>query len=132
LFFSTSIKAPTIVEMFPAYYIFNSLLLLLLVLHIVWTYLIMRIAYNSIVAGKVCKWFKMYEILVGKKENIPILTMLCMLNLKIMYCYILWLVLLIKLFIFVTVCISVASRQNSGKVLFIIPSCGGYQPFTAR
>ncbi|KAF4528581.1 hypothetical protein B566_EDAN015801 [Ephemera danica] len=52
IIYSTSIEAPTIVEMFPAYYIFNSLLLLLLVLHIFWTYLIMRIVYNSIVAGK--------------------------------------------------------------------------------
>ncbi|XP_059478927.1 ceramide synthase 6 [Neocloeon triangulifer] len=49
---ATSIEAPTIVEMFPAYYIFNSLLLLLLVLHIGWTYLILRIVQNSIMAGQ--------------------------------------------------------------------------------
>ncbi|XP_065333162.1 ceramide synthase 6 [Cloeon dipterum] len=49
---ATSIEAPTVVEMFPAYYIFNSLLLLLLVLHIGWTYLILRIVQNSIMAGK--------------------------------------------------------------------------------
>jgi hypothetical protein len=51
--FRTSIEAPTIIEMFPAYYIFNFLLLLLLVLHIGWTYLILRIVYNSIMAGQV-------------------------------------------------------------------------------
>jgi sphingoid base N-palmitoyltransferase len=42
-----------IIEMFPAYYIFNFLLLLLLVLHVGWTYLILRIVYNSIIAGQV-------------------------------------------------------------------------------
>jgi hypothetical protein len=52
-FFRTSIEAPTIIEMFPAYYIFNFLLLLLLVLHVGWTYLILRIVYNSIIAGQV-------------------------------------------------------------------------------
>jgi hypothetical protein len=31
-----------------------------------------------------------------------------------------------------SVCMSVASHRNSGKVLFIIPLCSGYQPFTAR
>lgn len=37
--------------MFPAYYIFNGLLILLLVLHCFWTYLILKIAYNSLNAG---------------------------------------------------------------------------------
>ncbi|KAJ8972758.1 hypothetical protein NQ317_006274 [Molorchus minor] len=49
---NTSIDAPKIVPMFPAYYIFNSLLILLLVLHCFWTYLILKIAYNSLNAGK--------------------------------------------------------------------------------
>ncbi|KAL1502415.1 hypothetical protein ABEB36_007558 [Hypothenemus hampei] len=48
---NTSIDAPKIVPMFPAYYIFNGLLCVLLVLHIIWTYLILKIAYNSINAG---------------------------------------------------------------------------------
>lgn len=52
-YFRTSVEAPTIIEMFPAYYIFNFLLLLLLVLHVGWTYLILRIVYNSIMAGQV-------------------------------------------------------------------------------
>ncbi|KOB73173.1 ASC1-like protein 1 [Operophtera brumata] len=42
-----------LVPMFPAYYIFNSLLCLLLVLHIVWTWLILQIAYITIKAGQV-------------------------------------------------------------------------------
>jgi hypothetical protein len=50
---STSIEAPNYVEMFPAYYIFNSLLILLLVLHLFWTYVILKIAYKSMVAGQV-------------------------------------------------------------------------------
>lgn len=50
---NTTIDAPKIVDMFPAYYIFNSLLFLLLTLHIFWTYLILKIAYNSVLVGKV-------------------------------------------------------------------------------
>lgn len=50
--FSTSIDAPKVVPMFPGYYIFNSLLLVLLVLHVFWTYLILRIVYNSLIAGQ--------------------------------------------------------------------------------
>ncbi|KAK6634841.1 hypothetical protein RUM44_000088 [Polyplax serrata] len=49
---NTTIQAPKIVDMFPAYYIFNSLLFLLLTLHIFWTYLILKIAYNSLLVGK--------------------------------------------------------------------------------
>jgi ceramide synthetase len=37
-----------VVPMFPAYWIFNALLCALQVLHIVWTWLILRIAYNAI------------------------------------------------------------------------------------
>ncbi|XP_066153700.1 ceramide synthase 6 [Euwallacea fornicatus] len=48
---NTSIDAPKVVPMFPAYYIFNSLLCLLLVLHIFWTYLILKIVCNSLKAG---------------------------------------------------------------------------------
>lgn len=53
MYYSTSIEAPKIVPMFPAYYIFNSLLILLLLLHLIWTYLILKIAYNSFNAGQV-------------------------------------------------------------------------------
>ncbi|CAG9770788.1 unnamed protein product [Ceutorhynchus assimilis] len=49
---NTSIDAPKIVPMFPAYYIFNGLLCILLVLHIFWTYLIVKIAINSLNAGQ--------------------------------------------------------------------------------
>lgn len=52
IIYSTSIEAPKIVPMFPAYYIFNTLLLLLLILHFIWTYLILKIAYNSFNAGQ--------------------------------------------------------------------------------
>lgn len=54
IIYSTSIEAPSILPMFPAYYIFNSLLILLLFLHILWTYLILKIAYDSLKSGKVC------------------------------------------------------------------------------
>lgn len=52
IIYSTSIEAPKIVPMFPAYYIFNSLLILLLFLHAIWTYLILKIAYNAFNAGQ--------------------------------------------------------------------------------
>lgn len=53
IIYSTSMEAPRIVPMFPAYYIFNSLLILLLCLHVAWTYLILKIAHNSLKSGKV-------------------------------------------------------------------------------
>ncbi|XP_017777253.1 PREDICTED: ceramide synthase 6 [Nicrophorus vespilloides] len=49
---NTSIEAPTLVPMFPAYYIFNGLLVLLLVLHVFWTYLIIKIAYKALNSGQ--------------------------------------------------------------------------------
>ena len=55
--FSTTIEAPQIVEMFPAYYIFNALLSVLLVLHTIWTYYILKISYNAIYATPVRIYF---------------------------------------------------------------------------
>lgn len=52
IIWSTLIRAPTLLPMFPAYYIFNSLLVLLLVLHVLWTWLILQIVYNSFAAGQ--------------------------------------------------------------------------------
>jgi len=52
IIYSTSVEASTILPMFPAYYIFNSLLLLLLLLHIGWTYLIFQIVKNALRAGQ--------------------------------------------------------------------------------
>lgn len=52
IIYNTSVIAPTMVPMFPAYYIFNGLLILLLVLHIFWTYLILKIAYKALNAGQ--------------------------------------------------------------------------------
>ncbi|XP_045770696.1 ceramide synthase 5-like isoform X1 [Maniola jurtina] len=52
IIWSTSIRAPMLLPMFAAYYIFNSLLCLLLALHMLWTWLILQVAYKSINAGK--------------------------------------------------------------------------------
>ncbi|XP_063220176.1 ceramide synthase 6-like [Bacillus rossius redtenbacheri] len=52
IIYSTSIDAPKLVAMFPAYYVFNSLLIILLLLHFVWTYDIIRLGYNSLKAGQ--------------------------------------------------------------------------------
>ncbi|KPJ13011.1 LAG1 longevity assurance-like 6 [Papilio machaon] len=52
IIWSTSIRAPMLQPMFPAYYIFNSLLCLILGLHLVWTWLILQVAYKAITAGK--------------------------------------------------------------------------------
>jgi len=48
ILYSTTIEAPQIVEMFPAYYIFNGLLSILLVLHTIWTFFILKIVVNAI------------------------------------------------------------------------------------
>lgn len=53
IIYSSSVEAPRIVPMFPAYYIFNSLLIALQCLHIFWTYLILQIVMNSLRAGQV-------------------------------------------------------------------------------
>ena len=50
---STTIDATYIVEFFPAYYIFNSMLMGLLVLHCIWTYYILLMAYQALSAGQV-------------------------------------------------------------------------------
>jgi len=50
---STLIEAPKIVPMFPAYYIFNSMLIVLLVLHAFWTYYILKVAVKAVVSGKI-------------------------------------------------------------------------------
>ncbi len=55
LLHSTCIGAKKIVPMFPAYYIFNSLLLMLLLLHIIWTYFILKVLYRAILSGQVLK-----------------------------------------------------------------------------
>ena len=44
----SSYYALWVVKMFPAYYIFNSLLCALQVLHVIWTALILKIGYDSI------------------------------------------------------------------------------------
>jgi hypothetical protein len=59
---STTVEAPQMVEMFPAYYIFNGLLSILLVLHVIWTYFIMKIAYNALSSSKVKIFFCLTEV----------------------------------------------------------------------
>ncbi|XP_064538875.1 ceramide synthase 6 isoform X2 [Drosophila montana] len=51
IIYSASVEAPRILPMFPAYYIFNSLLLMLLVLHVIWTYMILKIVVDSLQKG---------------------------------------------------------------------------------
>jgi sphingoid base N-palmitoyltransferase len=52
IIYSTSIEAPRILPMYPVYYIFNSLLIALLVLHLIWTYMILQIVIQTIRAGQ--------------------------------------------------------------------------------
>jgi len=52
ILYSIMVEAPQLREMFPAYYIFNGLLSVLLVLHVVWTYFILKIAYIALTQGK--------------------------------------------------------------------------------
>lgn len=50
---STLFEATNIIPLFPAYYIFNSLLIILFLLHLYWTYFIFRIIGNTVIKGKV-------------------------------------------------------------------------------
>lgn len=59
--YNAVVEAPRILPIFPAYYFFNSLLILLLCLHIAWTYLILRIAYKALQAGQVRENFFNYD-----------------------------------------------------------------------
>ncbi|XP_040566167.1 ceramide synthase 6 [Lepeophtheirus salmonis] len=52
ILYSTTIEAPQILEMFPAYYIFNILLSVLLVLNVTWTYFILKIIHQSVFKKK--------------------------------------------------------------------------------
>ncbi|CAG7721492.1 unnamed protein product [Allacma fusca] len=50
---STMYEAPMILPMFAAYYIFNSMLLILLGLHVFWTYFILKVAVKALRSGQV-------------------------------------------------------------------------------
>jgi hypothetical protein len=63
IIYSTSIEAPRLLQtMFAAYYIFNTLLILLLLLHIGWTVLIVQIAIKAIKAGQVSELFSKFSL----------------------------------------------------------------------
>ncbi|CAJ1050308.1 ceramide synthase 5 isoform X1 [Xyrichtys novacula] len=51
---STMFESWAIVGPYPSWWLFNSLLLVLQVLHIIWSYLIARIAIKAVLRGKVC------------------------------------------------------------------------------
>uniref|UniRef100_A0A5S6QM27 TLC domain-containing protein n=2 Tax=Trichuris muris TaxID=70415 RepID=A0A5S6QM27_TRIMR len=52
IIYSTTLEAPALVEFFGAYYIFNALLLILLVLQLFWSGLILKIALNAVRSGE--------------------------------------------------------------------------------
>lgn len=51
--YSSSVEAPSLLPMFPVYYIFNSLLLMLFVLHCVWTRYIFDILWRVIIQQRI-------------------------------------------------------------------------------
>lgn len=53
ILYSTIFEAAQIVAMFPVYYIFNFLMTLLMILHVMWTYYILKIAYQGFSGGEV-------------------------------------------------------------------------------
>lgn len=53
ILFSTLYDAAGFIQMFPAYYIFNSLLGTLQLLHILWTYFLVRAIYKALTRGNV-------------------------------------------------------------------------------
>lgn len=52
---TTLFESWEIIGPYPSWWVFNVLLLLLQVLHAIWSYLILRIAYKAVVKGKVSK-----------------------------------------------------------------------------
>ena len=52
IIYSVAVEAPQFVGMFPAYYVFNALLATLLILHVGWTYFILKVIYKAIYTGK--------------------------------------------------------------------------------
>jgi hypothetical protein len=52
--FSTLTDGPIYVATFPVY-VFNCLLILLLVLHVIWTYMLLRAVHKYVVVGQVGK-----------------------------------------------------------------------------
>jgi hypothetical protein len=52
IIYSSTVEAPQILPMYPVYYIFNSLLIMLLVLHLIWTYMILQVVVQTIKAGQ--------------------------------------------------------------------------------
>ena len=55
ILYSTTYEAPHLMGMFGAYYIFNILLYILQVMHVIWFYMILRMAYKAILAGGIEK-----------------------------------------------------------------------------
>lgn len=53
---STMFESWAIVGPYPSWWVFNVLLLVLQVLHIIWSYLIARIAVKAVLRGKVGHW----------------------------------------------------------------------------
>ena len=52
IIYSVAVEAPQMLQMFPIYYMFNVLLSLLLVLHVIWTYFIFKAVYKALLCGK--------------------------------------------------------------------------------
>lgn len=48
IIYSVTVEAPQLVQYFPAYFIFNGLLSLLLLLNILWAYYILKVAYTAL------------------------------------------------------------------------------------
>lgn len=51
---TTMFESWEIIGPYPSWWLFNSLLLIVQVLHIIWSYYIIRIAYKAMARGKVC------------------------------------------------------------------------------
>jgi len=52
ILYSTLIDGAQFIEMFPAYYVFNGLLVSLQILHIIWTYMLFKVVHKTLSRGR--------------------------------------------------------------------------------
>ena len=56
-------EAPSLIVWFPVYYVFNALLVVLQILHIIWSWMIVKAIYAVVTEGFVC-YYVLYKYIL--------------------------------------------------------------------